>query len=78
MKVWRVNGEFRKLRRRFPFSRELAAEKEAHARERVLSELGSHHRVPRKDILIRELKEIKPEEIVDPVLKKSLGLESAH
>jgi large subunit ribosomal protein LX len=61
-KVWRAKGEYRKLRRKFTFSKEMIALKEAHVREKLYSELGSRHRVKRRDITISEITEIKPEE----------------
>ena len=50
--------------------------KEAHVRERLYSEIGSRHRVRRKDIDIQEIKEIKPEEVVNLDLRRILGVES--
>ena len=75
-KIWRASGEYTKKNRKFRFSRELLGEKEAHIREKVLSELGSRHRVRRKYIVISEVKELKPEEVTDLDLRKILGLES--
>jgi large subunit ribosomal protein LX len=75
-KIWRASGAYTKKKRIFTFSRELLGEKEAHIREKVLSELGSRHRVKRKEISITEIKEIKPEEVTDLDLRKVLGLET--
>jgi large subunit ribosomal protein LX len=75
-KVWRVIGEYKKKRRTFTFSKEMIALKEAHVRERLYSEIGSRHRVRRKDIDIQEIKEIKPEEVVNLDLRRILGVES--
>jgi len=75
-KIWRASGEYKKKNRKFVFSRELLGEKEDHVRERILSELGSRHRVKRKEIKITAIVEIKPEEITDLKLRKYLGLES--
>ncbi|MFW9961380.1 MAG: 50S ribosomal protein L18Ae [Candidatus Thorarchaeota archaeon] len=75
-KVWRATGEYKKNKRKFRFTRELFGEKEAHVRERILSELGSRHRVSRKYITIEEVKELKPEEITNLDLRRILGLES--
>lgn len=75
-KIWRASGDYKKKKRTFTFSRELLGEKEAHIREKVLSELGSRHRVKRKEINIAEIKEIKPEEVTDLDLRKILGLET--
>ena len=75
-KIWRASGDYKKKKRRFIFSRELLGEKEAHIREKILSELGSRHRVKRKQINITEIIEIKPEEVTDLDLRKILGLET--
>ncbi|MFW9802665.1 MAG: 50S ribosomal protein L18Ae [Candidatus Thorarchaeota archaeon] len=75
-KVWRAKGEYRKLKRKFTFSKEMIALKEAHVMEKIYSELGSRHRVKRKDITVTELVEIKPEEATDLELRRILGLES--
>ncbi len=75
-KVWRATGEYRKKRRIFTFSKEMIALKEDHVRERLYSEIGSRHRVKRKDIEIQAIVEIKPEEVVDLDLRRILGVES--
>jgi large subunit ribosomal protein LX len=75
-KIWKASGEYKKKKRTFTFSRELLGEKEAHVREKILSELGSRHRVKRREITISEIKEIKPEEVQSLELRKFLGLES--
>ncbi len=75
-KVWRATGEYRKKRRIFTFSKEMIALKEDHVRERLYSEIGSRHRVRRKDIEIQTIVEIEPEEVVDLDLRRILGVES--
>ena len=75
-KIWRASGAYRKKKRIFTFSRELLADKESHVKEKILSELGSRHRVKRNDIDITEVKEIKPEEVTNLDLRKILGLET--
>ncbi|MFW9806088.1 MAG: 50S ribosomal protein L18Ae [Candidatus Thorarchaeota archaeon] len=75
-KIWRAMGVYRKGKREFRFNRELLAEKDSHVREKILSELGSRHRVKRNRIEISEIKEIKPEEVTDIDLRKILGLET--
>ena len=75
-KIWRASGVYKKKKRACRFNRELLGEKESHVRERILSELGSRHRVKRREITINEIKEIKPEEITDINLRKLLGLET--
>jgi large subunit ribosomal protein LX len=75
-KIWRATGAYKKNKRNFKFSTELLAEKESHVREKILSELGSRHRVKRREIEIEEIKEIKPEEVQNLNLRKILGLET--
>ncbi|MCF2135789.1 MAG: 50S ribosomal protein L18a [Candidatus Thorarchaeota archaeon] len=77
-KVWRVSGEYFKLKRKFAFSKELVSMNKERARERVLSELGSQHRVKRRDIRIKDIKEIKPEEAHSLELRRLLGVESTQ
>ena len=74
-KIWRASGDYKKKNRKFIFTRELLADKEAHVRERILSELGSRHKVKRREINISKIEEIKPEEVTDLSLRKYLGLE---
>ena len=74
-KIWRATGVYTKNKRSFTFSRELLADKDSHVREKILSELGSRHRVKRRDIDIAEIKEIKPEDVTNFELRKILGLE---
>ena len=75
-KIWRASGAYTKNKRNFVFSRELLADKESHVREKILSELGSRHRVKRREIEINEIKELKPEEVQNLDLRKLLGLET--
>ena len=75
-KIWLASGEYMKRKVKFTFSRELLGEKEAHVREKIFSELGSRHRVKRREITISEIKEIKPEEVKNLELRKFLGLET--
>lgn len=76
VRVWRIDGEYRKKKKTFVFTKELIGDKESHVREKMLSELGSRHRVKRRDVTINELKEIKHEEITSLELRRLLGLES--
>ncbi len=75
-KIWRASGAYTKMKRKFTFSRELLGEKESHVREKILSELGSRHRVKRREITLEEIIEIKPEEVKNMDLRKLLGLET--
>lgn len=75
-KVWRVTGEYTKKKRTFTFRKEMIALKESHVRERIFSDLGSRHRVKRREIEIQTVEEIKPEEATDLELRRVLGVES--
>ena len=60
-------------KRNQPFSVEVAAKDEEDARHTVISNIGSRHRVMRKNISITEIKALKSEEIVSPVVKFQIG-----
>ncbi len=75
-KIWRVEGKYTKNKRVFVFGKEMMADKESHVREKIMSELGSRHRVKRNTVEFTEIKEIKPEDVTDLDLRKALGLET--
>ncbi len=70
MKAFKVTGEIDKPRLKTPFVRELLADKNEHAVEKVYAEIGSRHRVKRHHIKIISVEEISPEQIKNPILKK--------
>lgn len=69
MKAYRVEGVFLMGDRWQPFSKEVIGKDEDEAREKIYSVLGSRHRVKRKMIKIKNVREISMEEIEDPVVK---------
>ena len=70
MKAFKVVGTFKIEKRKWQdFKIEVAAEDEEGAREKVLSSLGSRHRLNRKEIKISEISEIPGNEISDLVVK---------
>jgi large subunit ribosomal protein LX len=69
LSIFRIKGEYRAKNKKIPFTKEVKALKEAHAIEKLLSLIGSKHRVPRKFITITEIKQIQVDELTDPVLK---------
>jgi large subunit ribosomal protein LX len=78
MKAFRVIGTFRVKDREFrndlqDFKVELAAADEKAAKEKLVSNFGSHHRVGREEIFIKELTLLKNEDITDPVVKHQVG-----
>jgi large subunit ribosomal protein LX len=56
-----------------PFSVEVAAKDEEDAKHVVYSNIGSRHRVLRKNITITEIKALGKDEVVDPVVKYQIG-----
>jgi large subunit ribosomal protein LX len=75
--AWSVSGTYRKSKHTFKFEKELIGEKESHVRERTLSDLGSRHRIRRRDIEISEIKKLKPTDVKSLELRRRLGVESA-
>jgi large subunit ribosomal protein LX len=78
MKAFRAVGTYvtsteKYKKRDQPFSVEVAAKDEEDARHTVISNIGSRHRVLRKNINITEIKALKTEEIESPVVKYQIG-----
>jgi len=73
MKAFRVAGSFADPRKRQPFSIEVAAENEDAVREKVLSTLGSKHRLKRTQIDITEITELSPDQVTNHVVKYDIG-----
>ena len=70
MRAFRASGSFRIAKAKWQeFTVEVAADNEEDASHRVLSNLGSRHRLPRNHIRIKELNEIPGEEISDLVVQ---------
>ncbi|MFQ5758357.1 MAG: 50S ribosomal protein L18Ae [Candidatus Bathyarchaeia archaeon] len=76
VKVFRVTGEIIKPNLQTSFHKEIRAVKPEEVVERIYKELGSRHRAKRFQIKIHNIKEIKPDEIEDDLIKKlTLGEE---
>lgn len=74
MKPFRITGEFRMGRINTPFTMETIGKDADGARDRVLATIGSRHRVDRHQITIKDVKEIKLDEVTDPVVEKQLSM----
>src|SRR2546422_9828657 len=72
MKAFRISGRFRMGRSWQPFSKELAAQDEAGAREKLFSILGSQHGVPRKYVSIAGVEEVPKDQVEDHAGKYAL------
>jgi large subunit ribosomal protein LX len=61
VKIYRITGRIDKPRLYEPitFSKEVAAAKEAHAVEKIYSEMGSYHRAKRFQIKILKVEEVE-------------------
>lgn len=70
MKAYKVVGEINKPELKTSFAREVIADKSEHAVEKVYADIGSRHRVRRCHIKISSTKELKADEIEDPIVKK--------
>jgi large subunit ribosomal protein LX len=75
MKGYRAAGSFKDNNKTQRFSIEIAAEDADKAKEKVLSTLGSRHKLKRWEIKLDEVSEIAVEEITDPVVTYLVGEE---
>jgi large subunit ribosomal protein LX len=70
VKIFRVSGRIAKPNWKTSFEKEVRALKPEEAVETIYTDLGSKHRAKRFQIKIDTVKEIKPEDIKDPALRK--------
>jgi len=70
VKVFRVTGEIIKPNLKASFRKEIRALKAEEAVDSIYKEMGSKHRAKRFQIKILEVREISPEEITNPNIKK--------
>jgi len=74
MKAFRIDGELEVGRRNWQkFSKEIAAEDEEKAKEKIACDLGSRHALARRGIRIRKVRELKSDEIVDSSVRHQIG-----
>lgn len=70
VKVFRVIGKIAKPNYKTDFQKEVRAVKPEDAVETVYKDIGSKHKAKRFQIKIIEVKEISPEEIKNPLIRK--------
>jgi len=70
VKVFRVTGEIIKPNFKTSFRKEIRALKAEEAVDSIYKEMGSKHRAKRFQIKILEVREISPEEIINPSIKR--------
>ena len=76
MKAYRIDGELEIRRRSWQkFSKEIAAENEEMAREKILCDLGSRHGLARRALRIRKITEIPAKDVTDSAVKHRIGAE---
>ena len=64
-------GSYRKITQNFKV--QVAAADERAAVEKVLSDLGSKHRIKRGDVTFTEVRAMEPAEVTDPVVRYQIG-----
>ena len=71
-KIYRVKGTFVMGDEYHEFTKEYKATCEADIKEKIYERFGSKHGINRNQISIKEIAEITPEEVVDPIVKEIL------
>lgn len=74
MQAFRVTGTFKMGHNNTPFKVETVGDNDAQARDRVLSTIGSRHRVNRYQIKITKVEPIAADKITDLVVEKRLSM----
>jgi large subunit ribosomal protein LX len=72
MKAFRIEGEFLMKDKWQKFTKEIASKSKNTALEYLLSDMGGRHRAKRKNIKIHDVKELKLDEIENPLVKDEL------
>ena len=71
-KIYRVKGTFVMGDEYHEFVKEYKATSEHNVEEKIYARFGSKHGINRNQISIAEIKEIAPEDVVDPIVKEIL------
>lgn len=69
MKAYRIKGEFLMGDAMSPFNREIEAEDEKDAYEKMVSLIGSEHRCKRNKIRVETIVEVPLDEVEDPLIR---------
>lgn len=69
MNAYLVRGTVNMSRDWTRFAKEVAADSPEGAVERVVSDLGSKHSLPRRRIRIKEVTPLAPDKVSDPVVR---------
>lgn len=68
MKPYRISGTFLMGDAWSPFKKEVAAKDQVDAVKRLYSDLGSKHRVKRRNIRITSVEELPEDQVQDPIV----------
>ena len=71
-KIYRVKGTFVMGDSYHEFTKEYKATCENDVKEKIYARFGSKHGINRNQISIKEIAEITPEEVLDPIVKEIL------
>lgn len=69
MGIFRITGTFQMGSRNQKFTKEIIADTADRARELTYTVIGSKHRTKRNFIHFKDIEEILPEEVSDPIVK---------
>jgi len=69
MKAFKITGSFYMGEKWQAFTKEIAAADKKGAKETLLSDLGSKHRVKRNRIKITKMDELKPDDVESSIIK---------
>jgi len=69
MKAFLVRGTVRMTRDWTKFAKEVAADSPENAVERLLSDFGSKHRLPRGRIKVKDVTDLPTDQVTDPVVR---------
>lgn len=72
-KTYRITGVFRQNRRKNPFKVDARALDENAAKNKIYKDLGSKHKLKRRDIFIENITEIEPKDSKSLVLQQLGG-----
>ncbi len=73
VEAFRIIGKFKMNDRYVPFTKEVAAGSEDEAREMVMSDIGSKHRMKRRFIDIETIEKVPAGEITSPMVEFIVG-----
>ena len=68
-KVYKITGKFLMGENWRPFTKEIIGTTKQNAEGILLSEIGSKHRVKRRNITIKTIEEISVDQVENPVVK---------